>query len=80
LDHGKKRSINKNIQNWLSDLLNTMDEVLDDETKTKLMAGCGKGCYNRFKFKRDIGAYGHRDMKKLIEAFKNNFEKSLEMV
>jgi len=62
------------IQNWLSDLLNTMDEVLDDETKDKLMAGCGKGCYNRFKFKQDIAAYGHRDLDKLIEAYKGNFE------
>lgn len=38
------------------------------------MNGCGKGCYNRFKFKQDIAEAGKSDIDKLINAYKNNFE------
>ncbi len=62
------------IQNWLTDLMNTIDKELDDETKKKLMAGCGKGCYDRHKFKQDISAQGKGSVDNLIEAYKKNFE------
>jgi hypothetical protein len=62
------------IQNWLTDLMNTIDKELEDETKQKLMAGCGRGCFNRFKFKQDIAEKGKADLDKLIEAYKQNFE------
>lgn len=62
------------IQNWMKDLFNTMDEVLDYETKEKLMAGTGKGCFDRHKFKQDIALKGKGNLDNLIEAYKQNFE------
>ena len=62
------------IQNWLVDLLNTMDKVLDRETQVKIIEGCGKGCYDRHKFKQDIAAKGKDDLEKLIQAYSQNFE------
>lgn len=62
------------IQNWLQDLLDTMDKELDLQTKVKLIEGCGRGCFNRFQFKQDIAAKGTNDLDKLIEAYKQNFE------
>jgi hypothetical protein len=62
------------IQNWMTDLMDTMDEVLDYETKAKLMAGCGKGCYDRHKFKQDIAEKGKGNLDNLIAAYSKNFE------
>jgi len=62
------------VQNWLSDLLDTMDTVLDRETQVKLMEGCGRGCFRRFKLKQDIAQQGKGDLQKLIEAYKKNYE------
>ena len=62
------------IQNWLSDLLETIDENLDEPSKVFLLAGCGKGCFNRHQFKRDIAEQGKGDVEKLIAAYKKNFE------
>ena len=64
----------KFIQNWLSDLMETIDSELDDSTKIKLMAGCGRGCFRRFQFKQDIAAKGKGSVEKLIEAYSSNFE------
>lgn len=62
------------ILNWVSDLMDTMDKVLDEETYIKLIEGCGRGCYNRHQFKKDIAIAGHGDLDKLLAAYKNNFE------
>lgn len=62
------------IQNWLTDLLDTIDENLDEPSKSFLLAGCGRGCFNRHQFKKDIAEKGKGDLDKLIEAYKNNFE------
>lgn len=62
------------IQNWLSDLLESMDKNLDRETQEKIVAGCGVGCFNRHQFKKDIATAGKGDLEKLIEAYKKNFE------
>ncbi len=62
------------VQNWLSDLLDSIDKNLDRETQVKLVEGCGRGCFNRFKFKQDIAAKGAGSLDKLIEAYKQNFE------
>jgi len=62
------------IKNWLSDLLDTMDKVLDKETKVKVIEGCGRGCFNRHQFKKDIAEKGKGDVDKLIEAYKSSFE------
>jgi hypothetical protein len=62
------------VQNWLSDLLETMGTELDRETQVKLMEGCGRGCFNRFPLKQNIALQGKGDLQKLIEAYKKNFE------
>jgi len=62
------------IQNWLTDLLNTMDATLDEETKSKLIAGCGRGCFDRHVFKQNIAKQGEGDVDKLVQALKKNFE------
>lgn len=64
----------KFIQNWVTDLMDTIDTELDEPAKVKLMTGCGKGCYRRFQFKQDIAAKGRGSVDKLIEAYKANFE------
>jgi hypothetical protein len=62
------------IQNWLSDLLETMNSVLDRETQVKLMEGCGRGCFNRFQFKQEIARQAKGSLENLLEAYKKNFE------
>jgi len=62
------------ILNWVNDLMDTMDKVLDEETYIKLIEGCGRGCYNRHQFKKDISAAAECDLDKLLIAYKKNFE------
>lgn len=62
------------VQNWLSDLLETMDAELDEKTKVRLMEGCDRGCFRRFQFKQDIANQGKGDLQKLVAAYKKNFE------
>ncbi len=62
------------IQNWVSDLMDTLDTEFDEPTKRKLMAGCGRGCFRRHSFKTDIARDAQGERKKLIEAMKRNFE------
>ena len=62
------------IENWLSDLLDSMEQVVDRETQVKIVEGCGRGCFNRHQFKKDIAAKGSGDLEKLIEAYNRNFE------
>ena len=64
----------KFIQNWVSDLMDTLDTEFDEPTKIKLMAGCGQGCYRRHSFKQEIAAKGKGNVEKLIEAYSANFE------
>jgi len=62
------------VKNWMADLFESMDKVLDPETKVKVMAGCGQGCFRRHSFKTDIAKKGKGDIAKLLEAYKANFE------
>jgi hypothetical protein len=62
------------VQTWLSDLLESMDRELDEQTRIKLIEGCGRACFNRYQFKKDIAIKGKGDIDKLIEAYKQNFE------
>lgn len=62
------------VQNWLTDLLSTIQTELDRETQVKLIEGCGRGCYRRHAFKQEIAADGAGDVDRLIEALKRNFE------
>ncbi len=61
------------VLNWLSDLLEAMDKFLDRDMQVKLVEQCGKACFNRFQFKKDIAIAGKGDLGKLLEAYKNNF-------
>lgn len=40
------------IENWLTDLRESMEEYLDQATMVKIMGGCGRGCFNRHQFKK----------------------------
>jgi hypothetical protein len=60
-------------ENWLVDLLNTMDKELDESTQIKLLEGCGHGCYRRHEFKREIARQGKGDLQKLMAAYRKVF-------
>jgi len=62
------------ILNWVNDLMDTMDKVLDENTFIKLIEGCGRGCYNRHQFKKDISIAGQGNLDNLLTAYKKNFE------
>lgn len=62
------------VRNWTSDLLDTMDEELPRDTRLRLIAGCGRGCFRRHEFKRMIAEQGKGDVEKLIAAYRKNFE------
>jgi hypothetical protein len=62
------------IGNWLSDLLESMDKILDRETQEKIVGNCGKACFNRFQFKKDIAIHANGDLNKLIENYSKNYE------
>jgi hypothetical protein len=62
------------VQNFLTDLMETIDADVDEDTKVKIMTGCGRGCFRRFQFKQDIAAKGKGSVDKLVEALKASFE------
>jgi hypothetical protein len=62
------------LLNWINDLMDSMDKVLDEETYSKLIEGCGRGCYNRHQFKKDISVAAQGDLDKLLTAYKKNYE------
>lgn len=62
------------VENWLADLLDSFDKNIDRETQEKIVGNCGKACFNRFQFKKDIAIAGSGDLDKLIESYKKNFE------
>ncbi len=61
------------MANWLADLLDTIETETDEATRTKLMEGCGRGCFRRHQLKKDIAEKGKGDVDKLIEAYRANF-------
>jgi hypothetical protein len=60
--------------NWLADLLDAMDAQLDQPTRERLIAACGRACYLRHAFKQDIAAAGRDSVDALITAYAANFE------
>ena len=62
------------VENWLSDLLDSIELNLDRETQEKIVGNCGTACFNRHQFKKDIAINGKGDLDKLIESYKKNFE------
>ncbi len=61
------------IENWLTDLLNTMDDKLDEKTAIALIEGCGRGCYRRHQFKKDIAKAGEGNLENLMAAYRKVF-------
>jgi hypothetical protein len=75
VDEALKKAQGENtfINNWLTDLFAAIDTELDPAAKLKLMQACGRGCFNRHKFKQDIAAAGRGDVEKLLAAYRQNF-------
>jgi hypothetical protein len=69
----KAQAENQFINNWLTDLFDTIDAELDRPTQLKLIEGCGRGCFRRHKFKTDIAEAGKGDAEELIAAYRKNF-------
>jgi hypothetical protein len=68
------RAEKKFIENWLTDLLGTMEKELDHDTLVRMYEGCGRGCFNRHQFKQNIAIFGKGDIDRLIEGYQLNFE------
>jgi len=62
------------IQNWLADLLAAVDRDLGPAAKARLVGACGRACWERHAFKRNMPVAGRADVDKLITALKANFE------
>jgi hypothetical protein len=62
------------VENWLADLLESMDKNLDRKTQEKIIGNCGVACFERFQFKKDIAINGSGDLDRLIKSYKKNFE------
>jgi hypothetical protein len=62
------------VMNWMADLFDSIEAELDEKTKVKVMAGCGRGCFRRFQFKQDIARLGMGSVESLVDAYKKNFE------
>jgi hypothetical protein len=75
VDEALKRAQAENqfVNNWLTDLFDTMYAELDRPTQLKLIEGCGRGCFRRHTFKTDIAEAGRGDVDKLLAAYRKNF-------
>ena len=62
------------VENWLSDLLDSMEKNLDRTVQEKIVGECGVSCFNRHQFKKDIAISGKGSLDKLIETYSKNFE------
>jgi hypothetical protein len=62
------------IQNWLADLMEALDRETDESVKIRLLAACGRACFERHEFKRNWAIQGRGDVDRLIGALKANFE------
>jgi len=62
------------VENWLADLLESIETNLDRTTQEKLIAHCGVACFKRHQFKTDIALTSGGSLEKLIENYKKNFE------
>lgn len=61
------------IQNWLSDLMDSIDKELPEDVKSRLIGACGRACFERHDFKRKWAIDGKGDVDKLIAALQKNF-------
>lgn len=62
------------VENWLSDLLESMEKHLDRPSLERIVGECGKACFNRHQFKKDIAFNSEGNLEKLMENYKKNFE------
>lgn len=62
------------VRAWVSDLVDAMESQLPAETRIGLVEACGRGCFRRHAFKREMAAEGSGDPEKLIAAYARRFE------
>jgi hypothetical protein len=67
------RQENQFTANWLTDLFAAVDTEVDPAVQLKLMRACGRGCFDRHKFKQDIAAEGAGDVDRLLAAYRQRF-------
>jgi hypothetical protein len=72
-DLNRVKGEKKFVENWLTDLLETMNDELGEKTLIKMIEGCGRGCYKRHQFKQDIAKAGKGDLEKLMAAYRKVF-------
>lgn len=60
--------------NWLSDLLEALDQQLPREARARLIAHCGRKCFLRHSFKQDLARKGAGDPDRLLAAYQESFE------
>lgn len=70
----RSKGENEFVNNWLTDLFDTIETEVDPAVRVKLLEGCGRGCFRRHEFKRAIAGEGQGDIDKLIAAYRKNFE------
>ncbi len=61
------------VQNWLSDLMDSIDKELPEDVKSRVIGACGRACFERHEFKRNWAIAGKGDVDKLIAALQKNF-------
>ena len=64
--------------NWLSDLLDTMDAELDGPTRARLIEGCGRACYRRHAFKPAVAAAAGGTIEGLVRSYHSMCEAWVE--
>lgn len=64
--------------NWLTDLLDTMEAELDETSCVKVMEGCGRGCYRRHAFKPALAAAAGGTLEGLLAAYRRMCEAWVE--
>ncbi len=62
------------LHNFLSELMESIEREPEEATKIRLLSGCGKACFKRYKFKTDIAEKGKGNVDRMVEALKANFE------
>lgn len=75
VDEALKKAQGENVftGNWLTDLFVAIEGELDPAAKLKLMKACGRGCFQRHKFKQDIAEAGRGNVDNLLAAYRKNF-------
>ncbi|MCU0293893.1 MAG: hypothetical protein MUF10_18230 [Thermoanaerobaculaceae bacterium] len=62
------------INTWLADLIEATEQQLSHEARVKLIEHCGRKCFLRHSFKRDLATQGAGSVDKLLAAYQVSFE------